>query len=167
MLVCATHQLYMQLCTLAYMSMHESCLLVCCPYFNKMKLWTSDPNLHLSLADTTFCLLSCLFVWKLKVPGRIKHFLQKACANSLPTKVNLMKRKILTDPIQLCGRFLENTKHAFWDCEAVRRVWCKEFRQVNQFEAAHGTLLDLVDRLMSKPRVIEMFVTTAWFTWTH
>ena len=54
MLVCATHWLYMHLYTLAYMSMHESCLLVCRPCFNTMKLWTFDPNLHLSLADTIF-----------------------------------------------------------------------------------------------------------------
>jgi len=53
--------------TLAYMSMHESCLLVCCPCFNTMKLWTFDPNLHLSLADTTFCLFSCLFTFCLFV----------------------------------------------------------------------------------------------------
>ena len=51
----------MHLYTLAYMFMHKSCLLVCCSYFNTMKLWTSKPNLHLSLADTTFRLLSCLF----------------------------------------------------------------------------------------------------------
>ena len=43
------------------MSMHESCLLVCCPCFNTMKLWTSDPNLHLSLMDTPFCLPFFLF----------------------------------------------------------------------------------------------------------
>ena len=60
-LVCATCLLYMHFYMLAYMSMHESCLLVCCPCFNTMKLWTFDPNLHLSLVDTTFCLLSCLF----------------------------------------------------------------------------------------------------------
>ena len=46
-----------------YMYMHESYLLVCLPCFNTMKLWTSDPNLHLSLADTTFCLLSCMFAY--------------------------------------------------------------------------------------------------------
>ena len=61
MLVCATCWLYVHLYALAYMSMHESCLLVCRQYFNTMKLWTFDPNLHLSLANTTFCLLSCLF----------------------------------------------------------------------------------------------------------
>ena len=65
MLVCATHQLSMHLYTLAYMSMHESWLLVCHPYFNTTKLWTFDPNLHLSLIDTTFYLLSCLFALSL------------------------------------------------------------------------------------------------------
>ena len=65
MLVCATRWLYMHLYTLAYTSMQESCLLVCHPCFNTMKLWTFDPNLHLSLANTTFCLLSCLFAFSL------------------------------------------------------------------------------------------------------
>ena len=60
MLACATRWLSMHLYTLAYMSMHESCLLVCRPCFNTMKLWTSDPNLYLSPMDTTFCLLVCL-----------------------------------------------------------------------------------------------------------
>ena len=65
MFVCATCWLSMHLYTLAYMSMHESCLLVCHLCFNTMKLWTFDPNLHLSLADTTFCLASHLFVFSL------------------------------------------------------------------------------------------------------
>ena len=61
MLLCATCWFYMHLYTLAYMSMHESCLLVCRPCFNTMKVWTSDLDLHLSLADTTFvCFLACL-----------------------------------------------------------------------------------------------------------
>ena len=47
--------------TLTHMSMHESYLLVCCPCFNTMKLWTFDPNLHLSLVDTIFCMPSFLF----------------------------------------------------------------------------------------------------------
>lgn len=106
-------------------------------------------------------------IWKLKVLGRIKHFLWKACTNSLATKVNLMKWKILNDSIcQLCGKF-HDTKHALWDCEAVKRVWCKEFSWINPLEAAHGTFLDLVDRLMSRPSVTELFATMAWFIWTH
>ena len=60
MLVCATRWLSMHLYTLAYMSIHESCLLGCRLCFNTKKLWTFDPNLHLSLMDTTLVyLLSC------------------------------------------------------------------------------------------------------------
>ena len=44
MLVRATHWLSMHLYMLAYMFMHKSCLLVCRPYFNIMKIWTPDPN---------------------------------------------------------------------------------------------------------------------------
>ena len=55
MLAYATHWRSMHLYTLPYMFMYESCLLVCRPCFNTM-------NLHFSLVDTTFCLLSCFFV---------------------------------------------------------------------------------------------------------
>ena len=63
MLVCATRWLSLHLHTLAYMFMHESCLLVCRPYFNTMKSWTSDPNLHLSPRGHHLlfaCFLVCL-----------------------------------------------------------------------------------------------------------
>ena len=59
----------MHLYMLAYMFMHESCLLVCRPYFNTMKSWTSNPNLHLSprghhlLFDLfLICLFACFLV---------------------------------------------------------------------------------------------------------
>ena len=66
MLVCATRWLYMHLYTFAYMSMHESYLLVCRPGFNTMKLWTFNPNLHCPSRTPLFvhfltCLLSLLF----------------------------------------------------------------------------------------------------------
>ena len=60
MLVCSTCWLSVHVYTFAYMSMHESCLLLCHPCFNTMTLWTFDPNLHLSLMDTTFYFLFLL-----------------------------------------------------------------------------------------------------------
>ena len=65
MFVHTTRWLSIHLYMLVHMSMHESCLLVCCPWFNTMKLWIFNPNLQLSLVDTTFCLLSCLFAFSL------------------------------------------------------------------------------------------------------
>ena len=63
MLVYATHWLSMHLYTLAHMFKHKSCLLLCHPCFNTMKLWTFDPNLHFSPVDTIFYLPFCLFVF--------------------------------------------------------------------------------------------------------
>ena len=60
MFVCATSWLYIHLYTLAYMSIHESCLLVCRPYFNTMKLWTFDPTYICPLRTPSFvCFLAC------------------------------------------------------------------------------------------------------------
>ena len=91
--------------------------------------------------------VTCLWlgIWKLKIPGKVKHILWKACTNSLPTKVNLMRKKILTNPqCHLCGKHPEDTLHALWACEVVKRAWCTNFRWVNQFEASYGSFLDLV-----------------------
>lgn len=79
-----------------------------------------------------------------------------------------MRQKILADPLcHLCGKIPEDNKHALWDCEAVKSVWCKDFSWVNRFMVAHVTISDLVDRLISKPRVTELFATTTWFICTH
>lgn len=79
-----------------------------------------------------------------------------------------MKRKALSDPVcHLCRTCTEDTMHALCGCVAAKQVWSKEFNCVNQFEASQGSFLDLVARVMSKPRVPEKFVTAAWFIWSH
>uniref|UniRef100_A0A7N2LB36 Reverse transcriptase zinc-binding domain-containing protein n=1 Tax=Quercus lobata TaxID=97700 RepID=A0A7N2LB36_QUELO len=83
-------------------------------------------------------------IWKVGVPGKVKHFLWRACTNSLPTKHNLVKRRVLSD-----------------------LGWDRDFNWVNQFEAAQGSFQDLVAKVLSKPRMREVFATTAWFIWAH
>ena len=61
MLVCATRWLFMHLYMLAYLFMHKFFLLVCHTWFNTMKLWAFDPNLHLPSWTPPFvCFLACL-----------------------------------------------------------------------------------------------------------
>ena len=106
-------------------------------------------------------------IWKLKLPGKIIHFLWRACSDCLPTEVNLMKRKIVADPqCELCGSLPEDTKHALWGCEAVRRVWCMEFSWVNKRVTAYGSFLDLVELSLTKLGMGEVFRTMPWFIWT-
>nr|POE73880.1 putative ribonuclease h protein [Quercus suber] len=67
-------------------------------------------------------------LWKMKTPNRIKTLLWRANSDALPTRVNLVKRKILTDPTcQACGVAQESTLHALWLCQKLNEVWSAHF----------------------------------------
>ena len=44
----------------------------------------------------------------------------------------------------------------------MKHVWCIDFSWLNQFEAAHGTFVDLVGRFISKPWVILRCFPPLW-----
>ena len=69
--------------------------------------WQNEELNQPHIFDTEKSFWSC--IWKIKVPRKIKHFIWKACSNSLPTKENLMIRKILQDLV--CQRCLNGSKH--------------------------------------------------------
>ena len=49
-------------------------------------------------------------LWKMRTPNRIKTLLWRANSDALPTRVNMVKRKVLTDPTcQACGVAQEST----------------------------------------------------------
>ena len=82
--------------------------------------------------------------WKLKVPGKIKHFLWKSCTNSLPTKVNLLKRTILQEDVcHLCSKNSKDVLHALWGCEKVHQVWQRKFGWLDSNQVALSSFLDL------------------------
>ena len=109
-----------------------------------------------------------LVLGNLRYRVRLNIFLWKASTDSLPIEANLLKRKIIADPsCHLCGSFPEDVNLALWDYEAVKIVWCKDFSWVNRFEAANGTFLDLMERLITKLGIADLFVTMAWLIWTH
>ena len=59
-------------------------------------------------------------LWKVGVPGKLKHFLWKACSNALPTKVSLLQRKIIAEnSCPLCKNQAETVLHALWECDSV------------------------------------------------
>ena len=52
-------------------------------------------------------------LWKLKVPNKIKVFGWRACRGILPTRVNLVKRRIITDNrCETCKTEPETEVHA-------------------------------------------------------
>ena len=53
-----------------------------------------------------------------------KCFLWRACHDLLPTRVNLFKRKVITDPSCLfCGVAAKTGFHVLWDYPSAKDVW--------------------------------------------
>lgn len=64
-------------------------------------------------------------IWKLQVPGKIKHFLYRAVNNTLPCKRNLIRRGItMHDGCLSCQEMSpESLDHVFLQCSWVQRFW--------------------------------------------
>nr|POE61472.1 putative ribonuclease h protein [Quercus suber] len=107
-------------------------------------------------------------VWKLNIPGKIKHFLWKSCTNSLPTKNNLLKRIVISKNVcHLCSEHPEDVMHAMWRCSKVRQVWQRSFGWLDHNQVAEGSFPNLVRLIQTKPRMFPLFAVTAWVVWHH
>ena len=105
-------------------------------------------------------------LWKLNIPGKIKHFIWRACTNTFPIKTSLLKRKILMDAIcPLCSKELESVVHALWSCKVIQVVWKKYFGWLNNGAASGCSFIDLLDKVKSQLHLLCPFAITAWKIW--
>ncbi|KAF7810509.1 reverse transcriptase [Senna tora] len=76
-------------------------------------------------------------IWRLKVAEKVKHFIWRLCTNSLPTMVNLMKKRCLVKACcPVCGSEDESGEHLFLFCKWIEMVWFGGFfcARWNRFE---------------------------------
>lgn len=110
-------------------------------------------------------------LWKLKVTGKVRHFMWKACSDSLPTKQNLNKWIILKEDVcQLCqhdSQQSETTLHVLWECEVIRPVWTYYFGYVNAVKASSGSNADLVSLIKTQPHLLDIFSVISWLLWNQ
>ena len=104
----------------------------------------------------------------MQVLGKVKHFLWRACLDSLPTKQNLWRRKITACPkCEACNSYPKNTIHALWDCEEIKVVWERDFNWIDKGKVAKGSFVDLWELLGTRPDTRELFAVTTWHLWTR
>ena len=107
-------------------------------------------------------------IWRIKVLGKIKHFIWKACTNSLPTKDNLMKRKILQEVVcHRCSDGVEDILHSVWSCEKLKIVWEKDFGWEIRSGNSLNSFPKLLKLIQSRPHSVALFAATAWSIWYH
>ena len=102
----------------------------------------------------------------MKVPGKVKHFLWKAYTNSLPTKENLLKRKIvLESSCSRCSSNLETVAHALWSCRCIKEVWDIDFGWVDRGSIDSVPFSDVLEKIRVKATFLPLFAVTAWSIW--
>lgn len=63
-------------------------------------------------------------MWGACVSGKVKICVWRACLDSLPTRLNLCKRRVMTEEMSVvCGGWVESTEHVFRDFNVARAVW--------------------------------------------
>jgi ribonuclease HI len=63
-------------------------------------------------------------IWALDVPNAWKNFTWRCCHNLLPTKANLVKKKIIMEPeCPICNLVPETPLHILWECPSAVDVW--------------------------------------------
>ena len=66
-------------------------------------------------------------IWSLGVPNKIKHFIWRACCESLPNKRNLFSRKVTQcATCDRCKEEIEDVIHALWGYQVLKEVWWEE-----------------------------------------
>lgn len=109
-------------------------------------------------------------VWRLPIPHKIRHFGWRACRDALPTKVNLLRRKVVQDDTcESCGLDSENSWHIFWSCPKAQEAWSQSKRVQRASSGDYQTFMDLMwDILMGEGAGEDKaarVMTVAWALW--
>ena len=105
-------------------------------------------------------------LWKLKIPNRTKTFLWRAFLNALPTRLNLVKRKVLTEATcQLCGLDQESTLHALWSCPKLVGVWDMHFSSLKGVAIDCVSFLEVFKLCMENALPSDLFAMVASQIW--
>ena len=107
-------------------------------------------------------------LWKLNIPNKVKIFLWRACTNSIPTMLNLCKRKIVpSSACNHCHVGEETVLHALWPCEAVCLVWCSYFLAIPSEFNRVSLFRDLLKLVICSSQNSEVFAMVYWALWNR
>ncbi|KAL0006082.1 hypothetical protein SO802_013643 [Lithocarpus litseifolius] len=109
-------------------------------------------------------------LWKLCIPNKIKIFGWRACNDILPTKCNLVKRKIITDDkCHICTREAELVFHALWGCVAVQDVWAGSISKLQKGVSNFSDFMQLMEHLVGRlsAEEVELFWVQCWLIWNQ
>ena len=84
----------------------------------------------------------------------------------MPTKANLVRRKIIDDPLcDYCHEAHETVLHAIWMCKEVDIIWVDHELWSCRREAPFLSFKELLSWMVEQQNNTELFAMTAWMIW--
>ena len=93
----------------------------------------------------------------------------RACSNILPTKANLVQKKVQVDPIcTVCRQHEETTRHILWECPLARNVWALVRGRIQKASSLEASFFLVTRHMMERlsGKEFEIWAMTAWAIWT-
>ena len=112
------------------------------------------------------------YIWKVNVPYKVHHFTWRACNNILPTKDNLVRRKVLSDSCcDECKAKVESSGHLFWACPRTRDIWALANLTPLNPNLHFNSFLDLLWYAIMIAKweqdMVEKIIMISWMLWTN
>jgi len=109
-------------------------------------------------------------IWQLHTSNKIKHFIWRACNNSLPTMCNLSHRHITSsETCEQCNACSKDVVHTLWLCKEVKSAWSLfiNLHQAN-FPLPHD-FCELTNQFLQVHDDYrkEIFAISAWLLWNR
>lgn len=108
-------------------------------------------------------------VWKAKVAPKIRTFGWKVLHDSIPVRVNLMKRKMCEDCVcPLCGEEDESLMHALVKCEEAAMIWRVLPLRIDSRSVKAGSFIDWclsLATIFKDPLWWSLFWSLLWGIW--
>ena len=82
----------------------------------------------------------------------------RAGLNALPSRVNLVKRKVQCDPVcPACGIEQETTLHALWLCPVLEEIWAVHFAWLSKQTRFCSNFMDILQAWCARNDCFELF----------
>nr|POF18424.1 putative ribonuclease h protein [Quercus suber] len=105
-------------------------------------------------------------IWSLQVPNRVRILLWRAGINSLPTKVNLVRQKILNEDVCTeCKAQPEDTLHALLTCSKLKDMWNIQFSRLMAVTGSCSSFLEILEHVSKDKSSFEQFAMTISEVW--
>jgi hypothetical protein len=108
-------------------------------------------------------------IWSLKLPSKVKIFTWRLCHNSLPTRMNIKRKRVELDTVcPMCNRADEDGGHLFLKCKKVKPLWrcllLEDIRLLLQSAPNPMVMMDMLCALPKDKQTLTIILMWDWWS---